>query len=342
MEFSGQFCRAVATATVLLAASSSIASADMGTAPVSNGLYGGLEGGYLHQDIDDVNGFGIGSGREAFISPENGWFAGGMIGYARPNTNIMGMPVSRIEGYIHFGRTDDDISASAPPAADLTLKTVDGAVLVVGGSQARTSVERRTIEGGLRFERDEFGYEGGSIKDEPVRSNRNLTRVIQPFIRFMEEETETVVSGCCDAYRSASVDNHMYGVLAALEPEYWHTPRVALVGRVGVGVYGYHVEGDFASSSQSFATPDPFAASVSDDDSGVGFRGSLGAALKFKLSEKALLETFAEADYFSHVGRASFADANPATSAASRVDVDDMWELRAGVRFTLGFGERSN
>ncbi|MBU2583533.1 MAG: hypothetical protein KJ622_17635 [Alphaproteobacteria bacterium] len=323
-------------------AATSAAHADMGTAAVDRGLYGGIEGGYLHQSTEAVNGFGIvsSSGRisEALIDPENGWFAGGMIGFARPNTNVMGMPISRIEGYILFGRTEDSVGATTQPGGDLTIKSVNGSVNVVGGDRASASVERRTIEGGLRFERDEYRYEGGSLKDEPVRSNRNLTRVISPFIRYMEEDTDTEARGCCSAYRNASVDNWMYGVMAAIEPEYWHTERIALVGRAGVGVYGYSVDGSFRSSSQSPFRPDPFAASVSDDESGVGFRGSLGAGLKFKISDRALLETFAEADYFSAVGRAAFSNASPTNGARSGVEIDDMWELRAGARLTIGFG----
>jgi len=340
MSFSGRLSLLI-TGTIVIAVTST-AHADMGSAPVDRGLYGGIEGGYLHQSTEAVNGFGIvsPSGRigEALVDPENGWFAGGMIGYARPNTNVMGLPVSRIEGYILFGRTEDSIGASVAPGGDLTIKSVNGNINVVGGARASTSVERRTIEGGLRFERDEFSYEGGSLKDEPVRSNRNLTRVISPFFRYMEEDTDTEVRGCCSAFRSSSVENKMYGVMAALEPEYWFNPGIAIVGRAGVGIYGYNADGDFRSYSQSPFVPDPFQASVSDDESGVGFRGSLGAALKFKLTEASRIETFAEADYFSAVGTAAFSNANPANGRASRVEIDDMWELRAGARLTIGFG----
>lgn len=331
-------------AGAILALTSGATLADMGSAPVTHGLYGGIEGGYLYQDVGDVNAYGIRRGvgpvSDAFVSPEHGWFAGGMIGFARPNSGLLGMPVSRIEGYILFGRTEDSVGATVPPATDLTIKSVDGDINVVGGRRASTSIERRTIEGGLRFERDQYSYTAGSIKDEPVRSDRNLTWVVSPFIRFMDEDTHTVVRGCCSAFRSASVDNRMYGVLAAIEPEYWRTPRIAFVGRLGVGIYGYSADGDFRSSSQSPFTPDVFAAAVSDDESGVGFRGSLGAGLKFKLGEASHLETFAEADYFSAVGRARFSNSSPTNGAASRVDVDDMWELRAGVRWTVGFGSR--
>lgn len=343
MSFSGRLNVMAAGAALIMAATA--AHADMGTAPVNHGLYGGIEGGYLHQSTEAVNGHGVvsptGSIGQAYVDPENGWFAGGMIGYARPNMNVLGMPVSRIEGYVLFGRTEDSADDSSPPAGDVTLKSVDGQLLVVGGATASTTVKRRTVEGGLRFERTDFRYQGGSLKDEPVFSDRNFTWVLNPFIRFMDEDTDTVVRGCCDAYRSASVDNRMYGIMAMVEPEWWRTSRIALVGRLGVGIYGYNADGDFRSSSQSPFAPDPFAAGFSDDDSGVGFRGTLGAELKFKVSDRMHLETFAEADYFSAVGHAAFSDASLTNGARSRVEVDDMWELRAGARLTIGFGDRN-
>ncbi|MBU1212257.1 MAG: hypothetical protein KJ587_13415 [Alphaproteobacteria bacterium] len=316
-------------AGVILAVGSSAARADMGTAPVTEGIIVGIEGGFLHQDLDAVNGYGIRSpgGRlgEAFADPENGWFAGAMLGYASRQPIIFNF--SRIEGYFLFGRTEDSVGASSPPAGDLTIKSVDGSVNVVGGKSASTSVERHTYEGGLRLE-----------DDQVVDAVTNVTWVVQPFLRFAEEDTDTVVNGCCSAFRAASVDNRLFGVLVAVEPEYWFNPGLAIVGRAGVGIYGYNADGDFRSYSQSPFVPDPFKASVSDDESGVGFRGSLGAALKFKISDTSRIETFAEADYFSAVGTAAFSNANPANGRASRVDIDDMWELRAGARLTIGFG----
>jgi hypothetical protein len=76
----------------------------------------------------------------------------------------------------------------------------------------------------------------------------------------------------------------------------------------------------------------------SDGDSGVGFRLVLGAGLKFKLTETARLETFAEADYFSDVGTAQLSNNDPNDATASHAGTTDMWELRVGARLTIGFG----
>ncbi len=127
----------------------------------------------------------------------------------------------------------------------------------------------------------------------------------------------------------------MYGILIAAEPEVWLTNDVAFVGRVGVGIYGYDADGDFNSSDNLNGF---FASQLSDGVSGVGFRGQLGAGLKFRLSNTANLETFAEADYFSDVGTALMANNQPGDATPSRTGTTDLWELRAGARVTIGLG----
>ena len=80
----------------------------------------------------------------------------------------------------------------------------------------------------------------------------------------------------------------------------------------------------------------PGSPSDSDGASGAGFRGQLGAALKFRLSEIANLETFAEADYFSDVGTAHMANNQPGDTTASHTGSTDLFELRAGARLSIG------
>ena len=80
-----------------------------------------------------------------------------------------------------------------------------------------------------------------------------------------------------------------------------------------------------------------FAANVFDGDSGVGFRLQLGGGVKFKITEAANLETFAEADYFTDVGSAHMADNQPSNAVSSFTSTTDLWELRAGARLTFAF-----
>lgn len=303
------------------------ASADMGRAPVGeDGTYGSIEGGYLLQKSDDVIGYGIvgagGAENDVTVSPDNGWFAGGMIGFANRDALISGLPFHRFEIYGLYGRTDDDVSSTVPPATGLQFQNVDGTVLGGGFTDATTTIERRTIEGGLRFEYD----------DPQHPASWSHTWVLNPFIRNSEEENTTSCSAACGAAtRSGDVDTWMYGIGLAFEPEQWLTPEIALVGRLGAGIYGYHASGDFTSVS---AVAPAFNANLSDDNSGVGVRVQLGAGLKFKVGEQANIETFAEADYFSDVGTAQMSnDAGVPTST----DTTDMWELRAGARLTFAF-----
>jgi hypothetical protein len=313
--------------SLILAAGSAAAFADMGKAPVNDGAYGSIEGGFLYQDGGDVIGHGIsplpGTALDVLVSPDSGWFAGGMIGFASRDVFVDGLPFRRFEIYGLFGRTDDDASDTAPPLSGTSLRNVDASVLVTGGATGTTSTERRTVEGGLRFE-----------GDDQINATTTMTWVVSPFIRWSAEETDTLVTQCCDLRRSGDVDTTMYGILIAAEPEVWLTSDVAFVARIGVGIYGYDADGDFSSSDNLNGF---FAAAVSDGDSGVGFRGLLGAGLKFRLSSTANLETFAEADYFSDVGTASMPINLPGVSAAAHTDTTDLWELRAGARLTIGF-----
>lgn len=323
---------AVAFASAFFAAPA--AFADMGRAPVESGTYGGIEGGYLHQDGGDLIGHGVNTAPgvivDTALSPDGGWFAGGMIGFASRDALIGGLPFHRVEVYGLYGRSEDDVSHAVPGVVGVALKNVDASVLVELGASGTSEAERRTFEGGLRFE-----------ADDASNATSSLTWVFNPFIRSSNEEINSHVIECCNLFRSGDVDTLMYGVVLAVEPELWLSSSIALVGRAGIGVYGYEADGDYSSIDDLNGF---FAATLSDSESGIGFRGQLGAGLKFKLGSTANLETFAEADYFSDVGTARMANNQPPGGAGaervSQTDTTDMWELRAGARLTVGFGSQ--
>jgi hypothetical protein len=232
-----------------------------------------------------------------------------------------------------YGEADDSASDSVPPNADIILSTVDGSVIGVGGVSGRTSVERKTWEGVLRFE-----------DDDVVNASTTVTWVFAPFIREFEEDTSTLIESvvpCCEFGRSASVDATLYGVFVAAEPETWLTSNLALVGRLGAGIYGYDADGKFLSGSDDDTTDD-FFASISDGASGAGFRGLLGIGFKLKLAPSALVEGFAEADYFSDVPTAHLTSNQTSGGFVSHVDEDDLWELKTGLRLTIGLGSGAN
>jgi hypothetical protein len=323
----------------LLAAVASPALADMGRAPAGpGGHYLSIEGGFLHQEGSAVIGYGIadaigGPVTDITVSPAEGWFAGAMLGWNTGRQILPHMPFTRIEGYALFGSVDDSASDTATAGGETLLKSADGDLLGIGGTAGSTDVERRFVEGGLRFEGDNVRHEGGSLKDEAPVERHSITWVLNPFVRWTGEESESHVPNCC-ATRSADVDTWAYGALLAMEPELLLRPGVALVGRGGIGLYGYDADGDFHSASAG--SPDPFAADFSDSESGVGFRGQLGAGLKFWMSERSILDVFAEADYFSDIGTAAMSDNQPANADSSRVETEDLWEVRLGARLTLG------
>jgi hypothetical protein len=309
----------------LLAGGPAFAFGDMGKAPTVQGTYVSGEGGYLLLDDRDVAGFGLSRSftnlnfRDVFVSPDNGWFAGGAIGYARPQPTD-GTWWERIEGYAQFWSADDSTSANAQQIA---LTGVDARALVRAfNDRGRAGVSRDAAEGGLKFERDRIYNETTSI-----------TWVINPFIRAMDENAW---GACACGRRTGDVDSWMYGVVFAAEPEKWVTQNIALVGRLGAGIYGYDSDGTFNSFARGFPPgADPLRAHLTDSDSGVGFRGQLGAGLKFKLGNGSRLETFAEADYFSDVGTVHLPSNTLNASSPANADADDLWELRAGARLTF-------
>lgn len=317
-----------------------VAMADMGKAPATQGVIVSFEGGYLYQPGSDVIGHGTSdvAGPTAgdpitniLVSPEDGYFLGGFVGFNTGAPFIFGF--HRIELSLLYGETDDSARSSAPPAGGVVLSTVDGSVLGTDGSTGRTTVERTTWEGALRFE-----------DDDVVNATTTVTWVFAPFIRNFEEDTRSVVTTpvpCCEFGRTAGVDATLYGVFVAAEPETWLTSNFALVGRVGAGVYGYDADGTFRSFGTAATTGD-FDARVSDGDSGAGFRGLLGIGLKLKVAPNTLLEGFAEADYFSNVPTADLTSNSTDGGFASHVGDDELWELRTGLRLTVGLGSAAN
>lgn len=315
-----------------------VAYADMGKSPAApNGVVLSFEGGYLYQDGPAVTGHGVSDFvvlpppgipvTDISVSPEDGYFFAGLIGFDTGRPFIFGF--HRVELHGLYGETDESATSTSPPNADVVLSTVDGAILGTAGITGTTSVERTTWEASLRFE-----------DDDVINPTTTVTWVFAPFIRDFREETRTAITTsvpCCEFGRAADVDATLYGAFVAAEPEKWISSNFALVARVGAGIYGYDADGDFASFGTAATTGD-FDAALSDGDSGFGFRGLLGLGFKAKFSAATLLEGFAEADYFSDVPTAYLTNNQTTGDFASHVDDDDLWEFRTGLRLTIGLG----
>jgi len=303
---------------------------DMGKAPTVQGTYVSMEGGFLLLNDDEIFGFGKSNSetnfRNILVSPDDGYFAGGMIGYASTEPLIPGLWFKRIEGYALHERAEDSTSSRASGGGSIGLTDVDPSALITAlNDRGRAGASRDATEFGLKFEQD-------TIYD-PTWS---ITWVLSPFVRLTDEDA----FGACDcARRTGNVDSWLAGALIDAEPEKWISPNVALVGRLGAGLYGFNGDGTFRSHGIGFGGgPDPLAAHLTDSDSGVGFRGQLGAGLKFKVGRSGLLETFAEADYFSDMPGVFLPSNTFAAHAPASVQTDDLWELRAGARLTFALG----
>lgn len=328
--------RALSAATLLtsafILASAAPAAAGMGSGPAAPGIYVSLGGGYVLQSGDGIIGYGIeqpgGGIVDVTVDPGNGYFIEGAIGYAETEPLFSGLPFTRWEIYALYGSSDDSVSDTAPPRSGIALKNDSATVLVTGGSSGITTSERETFETGISFEGDTTQSGGTS-----------LTFVLTPFVRWMGEDTTTIVTECCTLRRDAEVDTWMYGILAALEPEAALGSQVSIVGRIGAGLYGYQSDGTFNSSADIPPAQSVFGAHVSDSDSGIGFRGVLGVGLKITLAPGALLETFAQADYFTNTGLSQLSNNQPGDTTASHTGSSDLWEFRSGARVTVSLGQ---
>ena len=81
--------RLLIASSVAFAALAGPAAAEMGRSPVPAGLFVSAHGGYFFQDLDGSLGHGIApvtfvTGTDRALEPEDGWFAGGTLGYVLP------------------------------------------------------------------------------------------------------------------------------------------------------------------------------------------------------------------------------------------------------------------
>lgn len=299
------------------------AAAEMGRAPASAGTYATLEGGYLGTYDIDLLGHGIAPapgivGPDRFVDGEHGWFIGVGLGLRAPTLPYF----DRVEFDVRYSRAEDDTSDGSAGTQLTTLANTDATVLTVTGTRAVTDLDRDTIDTELALKKDIF-----------TGATTSLTVGLVPFVRWTEETIESRNIGAgLSAFRSGDVDRWAYGVMLIAEPEFALSSATSLALHGGVGVYGYDADGSFIATSPNVAV---FNSNVSDDDSGAGFRASLGAALKFQAGAGSIFSAFVKGDYWSDVPVADMTNQNPAVFDPSRLDSDEAWELRAGVRMTV-------
>lgn len=300
---------------------SSPAIAEMGSSPVApGGSYLSIFGGFFDTNIDKVNGYASGTPlSEKRADVDGDGFGGIEFGHSPANGLSW---VDRVELYFEFGGGDDKTSESAVP---FQFRSVNGVNLAP--STASTASVKRDYDYydfGVRLRNDRQNL-GGSI----------LPVFFEPFLRFTNDDTKTRILStmAITLNRDADVDSWFLGFMAGVDPEFQVSPRVKLVASLAAGLYYVDADGDFTSSSNTLTV---YNQSVSDDDDAIGFRGRAQGAVKFAVTQAAIVSLFAGVDYWSDVPTADLPSATAtAVQPAAKVDMDDALEVKAGARLTI-------
>src|SRR5262245_25118454 len=102
-----------------LSAAPQLAMADMGKAPATNGVIVSFEGGYLYQSGPYVIGHGTSEDpvvtgdeivRNVTVSPDDGYFLGGFVGFDTGTPYLLGL--HRVEFAFLYGETEDSARSS--------------------------------------------------------------------------------------------------------------------------------------------------------------------------------------------------------------------------------------
>ncbi len=297
------------------------ATAEMGSSPVAaGGSYLSIFGGFFDTDIDKVRGYASGAPLSSKTVDVDGDGFGG-IEFGHSPTNGLSW-VDRVELYFEFGGGDDKNSETNVP---FQFRSVNGVNLQP--STASTASNKRDFDYydlGVRLRNDRQNL-GGTV----------LPVFIEPFLRWTEDDTKTrIVSTMATTLnRDADVDAWFLGVMAGVDPEFQMSQSVKLVASLAAGLYYVNADGDFTSSSNNLPV---YNQSVSDDDDGIGFRGRAQGAIKFAVTQAAIVSLFAGVDYWSDVPTAALPSATAAAvQSASKVDMEDAVEVKAGARLAI-------
>lgn len=313
---------------VLLLSSVTPAEAETGSSPVApGGSYFSVFGGLFHTDIDSVRGHAAGTiitFSEKSVDVAGDGFAGIEFGHTLANPMHL---FDRIETFFEFGGGGENVSDANVP---FNIRGVTGVNRTSGlGITAVTKRDYDVYDFGVRLRNDSQNL-GGHV----------LPVFIEPFIRFTDDDTSTrtISTSAASRFRSrdADVDAWFLGVLAGVDPEFRINESVTLVGSLAAGLYFVDADGKFSSSS----APDfpEFNQSLSDGEDTIGFRGRAQGAVKFALTQSALVSLFAGVDYWSDVPVAFMPDNIPRFSTpqpAAHVDMEDVVEVKAGARLTI-------
>lgn len=313
--------------------------AEMGKGVALEGLYVSFDAAFVSVQGSSVRAYGVEESQPSFrikdqyLDVNNGWSPGASIGYANKG-GVLGI-FSRAEITIDYSELNNDLSDQR---AYSFLSAVDARDFAFYADHATSYIEATAITGSLPLKRDL------SIGDE-----HTLTVGFEPFARWTQQELRTLLkssgataSDPVNTYATAAdLDQLYYGAMVTAEPELQLTDLMSIACRLGGGVYAHTARGRFRSEFQFPGEDETSNAQTEEHATNMGWRASLGAALKFRLAPSSLLTSYVTADYWSGGGSVELPtnDFYAFETQPASVDTTDSWDLRAGMRLTVGIPE---
>ena len=300
------------------------ANAEMGSSPVApGGSYLSIFGGFFDTNID----FGPRScfRDRAQTKRRSTWMvtvsAVSMFGFTPTNGLSW---IDRVEWFFEFGGGDDKVSETNVP-----FRIVDVTGVYQSSAGALTAKTKRD------FDYYEFGFR--LRNDNQNIGGHVLPVFIEPFLRFTEDDTSTQILSqmLSTRNREGDVDAWFLGFMAGVDPELHVSQSVKLVASLAAGLYYVDADGKFRSTANNFAL---FNQSFNDDEDAIGFRGRAQGAIKFALTQAAIVSLFAGVDYWSDVPVAYMPNnigAITTPQGAAHVDMEDVVEVKGGARLTI-------
>jgi hypothetical protein len=312
------------------------AHADMGKGTVDSGLYVSFDASFVTEQGSPIRAFGTEEPRPPFnikdeyLGLDQGWSSGASIGYVTPRA-ILGI-FDRAEIAIDYAELTNQMSERN---AYSFLSAVDARDFAFYADDAASEIEAIILSGALPLKFDSM-----------VGSDNGLTLGVEPFVRWSKQKLNTLLksSGATpndpvNTYTDlADVTSLYYGAMLTAEPELQLTEMVSLAGRVAGGIYGYSSRGTFSSRFQFPGDSEASNALVLDEAAEVGWKASLGAAIKFRLAPSSVLTSYITADYWSSTASIErpTSDFYALESQTAHIGTADLWDLRAGMRLSVG------
>lgn len=313
--------------------------ADMGKGVDLEGLYVSFDAAFVSEQGPSVRTYGVEEPqppfriKDQYLNVKDGWSPGASIGYAS-KTGVLGI-FNRAEIALDYSELKGDLSDQH---AYSFLSAVDARDSAFYADHAVSHMEATIITGSLPLKHD-----------LSIGGEHSLTLGFEPFARRTRHELRTLLkssgataSDPIDTYAAAAdLDQLYYGAMVTAEPELQLTDIMSIACRVGGGVYAHSARGRFYSEFQFPGEGETSSAQVEQQTTDMGWRASLGAALKLRLAPSSVLTSYLTADYWSEGGSVELPtnDFYALENQPASIGTAETWDLRAGMRLTVEITE---